>query len=84
MFANTALIFPRGGCCGGPVVRRQASLSQHDITYALAIFAALKDLPQKDVVKYLKKSLRGHFKQALREVKGRYTLRLQEIEQYYR
>jgi hypothetical protein len=84
MFANTALISPLGGCCGGPVVRRQASLSQHDITYALAIFAALKDLPQKDVVKYLKKSLRGHFKQALREVKGRYTLRLQEIEQYYR
>ena len=83
MFANTALIIPRGGCCGGPVVQRQASLSQHDITYALAIFAALKGLPQKDVVKYLKKSLRGHFKQALREVKGRYRLRLQEIEQYY-
>jgi len=84
MFANTALIIPRGGCCGGPVVRRQASLSQHDITYALAIFAALKGLPQKDVLKYLKKSLRGHFKQALREVKGRYTPRLQEIEQYYK
>ena len=84
MFANTALIFPRGGCCGGPVVQRRASLSQHDITYALAIFAALKGLPQKDVVRYLKKSLRGHFKQALREVKGRYTLRLKEIEQYYK
>ena len=84
MFANTALIIPRGGCCGGPVVKRQASLSEHDITYALAIFAALKGIPQKDVVKYLKKSLRGYFKQALREVNGRYTLRLQEIEQYYK
>ncbi len=84
MFANTALMIPRGGCCGGPVVKRRASLSEHDITYALAIFAALKGIPQKDVVKYLKKSLRGYFKQALREVNGRYTLRLQEIEQYYK
>jgi hypothetical protein len=34
------------------------------------------------VLKHLKKSLRGHFKQALREVKGKYAPRLQEIEQY--
>lgn len=81
MFANTALVLPRGGCCGGPVVRRQAYVSQHDITYALAIFSVLKDLPRKEVLKHLKKSLRGHFKQALREVKGRYALRLREIEQ---
>ena len=83
MFANTALVLPRGGCCGGPVVRRQAYVSQHDITYALAIFAALKGLPQKTVLEHLKKSLRGHFKQALREVKGKYAPRLQEIEQHY-
>lgn len=82
MFANTALVLPRGGCCGGPVVRRQAYVSQHDITYALAIFSALKGLPQKEVLAHLKKSLRGHFKQALREVKGKYAPRLHEIEQY--
>ena len=79
MFANTALVLPRGGCCGGPVVRRQAYVSQHDITYALAIFAALKELPQKDVLRHLKKPLRGHFKQALREVKGRHAPRLQAM-----
>ncbi len=83
MFANTALVLPRGGCCGGPVVRRQAYVSQHDITYALAIFAALKDLPPKAVLGHLKKSLHGHFKQALREVKGRYASRLQELGRYY-
>jgi len=83
MFANTALVLPRGGCCGGPVVRRQAYVSQHDITYALAIFSALKGLPQKEVLKHLKKPLRGHFKQALREVKGKYAPRLQEIERFY-
>ena len=83
MFANTALVLPRGGCCGGPVVRRQAYVSQHDITYALAIFSALKGVPQKDVLAHLKKPLHGHFKQALREVKGRYAPRLQELEQYF-
>ena len=59
MFANTALVLPRGGCCGGPVVRRQAYVSQHDITYALAIFAALKRLPQQQVLRHLKGSLRA-------------------------
>ena len=81
MFANTALIFPRGGCCGGPVVQRRASLSQHDITYALAIFAALKRLPQQQVLRHLKGSLRGHFRRAMHEVKGRYAPRLQDMEQ---
>lgn len=82
MFANTALVLPRGGCCGGPVVRRQAYVSQHDITYALAIFAALKRLPPKSVLVHLKKSLRGHFKKALREVTGRYADRLQALQTY--
>jgi hypothetical protein len=83
MFANTALVLPRGGCCGGPVVRRQAYVSQHDITYALAIFAALKDLPPKAVLVHLKKPLRGHFRRALHEVNGRYAARLQELGRHY-
>ncbi|MEZ5587880.1 MAG: hypothetical protein R3E46_12480 [Sedimenticolaceae bacterium] len=82
MFANTALILPRGGCCGGALVQRQAYVSQHDITYALAIFSALKGLPGRDVLAHLNKSLRGHFNQASREVKGRYSPRLQEIARY--
>lgn len=81
MFANTALVLPQGGCCGGRVVRRQAYVSQHDITYALAIFSALKQLPKKQVVMYLKKPLRGHFKQALREVEETYASRLAELKQ---
>ena len=82
MFANTALVLPRGGCCGGPIVRRQAYVSQHDITYALAIFSALKDLPQKEVLKHLKSPLHGHFKRALREIKSRYAVRLQQVMQH--
>ncbi len=84
MFANTALVFPRGGCCGGPVVRRKAYVTQHDITYALAIFSTLKDLPQKEVLQHLKKSLRGHFRQASREIQHKYGNRVQELKQYYR
>ncbi len=79
MFANTALVLPSGGCCGGPVVRRQAYVSQHDITYALAIFVALKDMPARQVLPHLKKSLRGHFKKALREVKTLHGKRFQTL-----
>lgn len=82
MFANTALVLPKGGCCGGPVVRRQAYVSQHDITYALAIFTALKGLPPQQVLKHLKKPLRGHFKRALREVTERHVSRLQDTARY--
>lgn len=84
MFANTALVLPRGGCCGGPVVRRQAYVSQHDITYALAVFAALKGLPAKAVLPHLKKPLRGHFKRALREINGSHAAHLRELETYLR
>lgn len=82
MFANTALVLPKGGCCGGPVVRRQAYVSQHDITYALAIFSVLKGLPQREVLGHLKPSLRGHFKQAQREIRQTHGARLQALEQY--
>ena len=82
MFANTALVLPRGGCCGGPVVRRQAYVTQHDITYALAIFAALKGLPPKAVLPHLKKALRGHFRQASREIQNTHADRLQGLERY--
>jgi len=80
MFANTALVFPRGGCCGGPTVQRSAAISQHDITYALAIFSTLKKLPPKSVTPHLKKSLRGHFKQASREIASVHDMRLQPCQ----
>lgn len=79
MFANTALVLPRGGCCGGPVVRRQAFVTQQDITYALALFASLKRLQNKQVLPHLKKSLRGHFKRARREIENDHRARLAEL-----
>jgi hypothetical protein len=84
MFANTALVLPRGGCCGGPVVQRQAFVSQHDITYALAIFAALKDLPAKAVTRHLKPALRGHFRHATAEIHRRHAGDLAQTAAYCR
>lgn len=69
MFANSALKF-KGGCgsCGSNFVDRDNYLSQYDVTYALAIFCQLKNIPTRTANKYLKKSLRGYFSQAMKHV----------------
>jgi len=73
MMANSAFNFRRGGCgsCGAASTARESYLSQYDLTYALAIFSVLKALPEKQVIRHLKKSLRGYFKEAMRDVRGR-------------
>jgi hypothetical protein len=73
LFANTAFNFrPRAcGSCSGPAVERQVFLSQYDITYALAIFCVLKSIPNRQVLKTLKPSLRGYFKRCRRDVEQR-------------
>ena len=73
MFANSAFNFRTNKCgsCGGARVDRTNYLSQYDITYALAIFCALKQIPQGDVPPHLKKSLRGFFKKSMKDIQGR-------------
>ena len=73
MFANSAFNFRTNKCgsCGGARVERTNYLSQYDITYALAIFCALKRIPQGDVLPHLKKSLRGFFKKAVKDIRDR-------------
>lgn len=65
--ANTTKIRSCGSCCG-PAVERQNYLSQYDITYALAIFCALKNIPAGAVLPHLKSSLRPFYKQAMKDV----------------
>lgn len=65
--ANTAKVRSCGSC-SGPAVERSNALSQYDITYALAIFSCLKEIPTKDVLVHLKKSLRPFYKKAVKEV----------------
>jgi len=72
MFANSAFTF-RGGCgsCYNPAANRDAYLSEREATYALAIFSVLKDIPNSAVTRHLKGHLRGVFKKAVKEIKGR-------------
>ncbi len=75
IFANDAYNF-RAGCggCGPAAVSRENYLSQHDVTYALAIFATLKGIPEKRVKGHLKKTLRGYFSRAMQDVQRRTAL----------
>ncbi len=72
MFANSAFTF-RGGCgsCYNPNANRDAYLSEIETTYALAIFAVLKEIPDSEVTRHLKKHLRGVYRRAAREIRAR-------------
>lgn len=78
--ANTTKIRSCGSCCG-PAVERTNFLSQYDMTYALAIFCALKNIPTGAVLPHLKSTLRPFYKQAIKEVTNNKTtlVRLREI-----
>lgn len=72
MFANSAFTF-RGGCgsCYNPAANRDAYLSEQEATYALAIFAVLKDISNSTVTGHLKSHLRGFYKKAVKEINQR-------------
>ena len=73
MFANSAFVFPPGGCrsCGVQNQQRQNALAQWDCTYALAVFTVLKNISYADVRPHLKKSLRGYFKRCVADIQAR-------------
>lgn len=73
MMANSAHTVKIRSCgsCSGPAVERSNALSQYDITYALAIFCCLKEIPTRDVLVHLKKSLRPFYKKAAKEVRNK-------------
>jgi hypothetical protein len=73
LMANSAfnVRIPRCGSCAPAPVDRQSFLSEHDMTYALAIFCVLKGIPDSGVLPHLKSSLRGFYKQAAKDVVGR-------------
>ncbi|HEB94795.1 MAG TPA: hypothetical protein ENI94_15340 [Gammaproteobacteria bacterium] len=78
--ANTAKIRSCGSC-SGPAVERENYLSQFDVTYALAIFCCLKDIPAREALKHLKSTLRPFFKKAMKDVVRRESQlqRLREV-----
>jgi len=72
MVTNSAYTF-RGGCgsCYNPAAVREAFLSEVEATYALAIFASLKNIPVGEVTRHLKKHLRGTYKKAVKNIQQR-------------
>lgn len=69
MMANTAHTNKIRSCgsCAGPVVERMNFLDEFQITYALAVFCQLKQLPAKKVTPYLKKNLVPFYKKAVKD-----------------
>jgi hypothetical protein len=70
MFANTAFTVRVNSCgsCQGPAAERPGFLSRADISYALALFCRLKDIPAARVRPHLKSALRPFFRRALADI----------------
>ncbi|CED60461.1 Putative orphan protein [Moritella viscosa] len=79
MMANSAYTF-RGGCgsCYNAQANRQATLSEDNVIFALALFCRLKGIPTGDATRNLKGYLKRNFKQALKQI-DREPARLQQL-----
>lgn len=79
MMANSAYTF-RGGCgsCYNAQANRQATLSEENVIFALALFCRLKGIKTADATRHLKGYLRTNFKQALKQIE-REPVRLQQL-----
>ena len=72
MFANSAFRVPVRSCAScGPKAERRAYLTQHQSTYALALFCVLKEIPDREVLPHLKKALRPFYRQAVADIRER-------------
>lgn len=69
MFANSAYTF-RGGCgsCYNGAANRQATLSENEVVFALALFCRLKNIPSKEATQYLKSHLKSTYKKAAKQI----------------
>ena len=79
MMANSAYTF-RGGCgsCYNAQSNRQATLSEDNVIFALALVCRLKGIPTRDATHNLKGYLRRNFKLALKQI-DRDPARLQPL-----
>ncbi|MFK5986606.1 MAG: hypothetical protein QM479_14445 [Pseudomonadota bacterium] len=78
MLSNTAFNYKNVTCgsCRTISTDRNSYLSQYDITYALAIFCVLKDIPRNQALASIKTNLKFFFKKAYKQV-----LKRDEIKQ---
>ena len=59
------------GSCRNPAMDRKGALDEMEVTYALAIFCALKEIPAKQACPLVKSYLRPLLKKAIRDVHAR-------------
>lgn len=71
MMVNSAYAF-KGGCgsCYNASANRQASLSENEVVFALAVFCQLKNIPTRQATAHLKPHLRASFKRAVKQIDG--------------
>lgn len=69
MFANSAYTF-RGGCgsCYNGAANRQATLSENEVVFALALYCRLKGIATKEATRHLKSHLKGAYKKAIKQI----------------
>ena len=69
MFANSAYTF-RGGCgsCYNGQSNRQATLSESEVLFSMALYCTLKQIPTAEATRYLKKHLKSGYKRALKQI----------------
>lgn len=69
MFANSAYTF-RGGCgsCYNGQSNRQATLSENEVLFSMALYCKLKQIPTSEAIRHLKKHLKAGYKQALKQI----------------
>jgi len=71
MLSNSAYTF-RGGCgsCYNGQANRQATLSESEVIFALALYCRLKGIPNAEVTRFLKKYLKKSYKLALKQIEA--------------
>jgi len=81
LFANSAYTF-RGGCgsCYNAMANRQASLTEHEVIFALALFCQLKGIETKQAISHLKPHLKKAYRQAQKQLQG-YSTELGKLQQ---
>jgi hypothetical protein len=69
LLANSAYTF-RGGCgsCYNGQANRQATLSEDEVVFALALYCRLKEIPDGHATSFLKKHLKSSYKRARKQI----------------
>jgi hypothetical protein len=73
MLANTAFNVRVNSCgsCQGPAAERPGFLGRAEMTYALALFCRLKEIPPRRAKAHLARALRPYFRHALQDIDRR-------------